>query len=1491
MTATGLWQDIGAGENIFTRLLRLVFLLAAAVVFYFLAVLPLTWPQQAVLGLLTLLMALALARSSDSYLVTLTLMMMSMFCTFRYGYWRILQTVRFFQDPANHWGALDAFFIMSLILAETYAFCILFLGYFQTIWPLRRAPVALPDNEEEWPHIDVLIPTYNEPLEVVRYTALGALNMDWPADKMHVYILDDGRRKEFEQFAFEAGIGYKIRSDNKHAKAGNINTALKSLTSPFVAIFDCDHVPTRSFLQMTLGWFLRDRKLAMLQTPHHFYSPDPFERNLGQFRIIPNEGELFYGIVQDGNDFWNATFFCGSCAVLRRTALDEIGGIAVETVTEDAHTSLRMQMNGWNTAYINIPQAAGLATERLSAHVGQRIRWARGMIQILRTDNPLFAPGLKLSQRLCYFNAMSHFLYAVPRLIFLSAPLIYLILSHTNVPGYWAAILAYALPHLTLSNVTNSRIQGEHRHSFWNEIYETVLSPYILLPTMMALINPKLGKFNVTAKGGIVKRTFFDTKIAQPFLILLLFNIAGLLIAIPRFFIWDRDRPGTVIMNVVWCIFNIIILGVTTAVARELRQLRTNVRINVVTPVMTKLADGQVIEGETMDMSPGGIRIHFADAIDVMPQTPIRLVFPMPSTPESELTATVVSSEGTVLRVRFEDLTIHEQEVLTMVLYSRADTWLGWGESRESDDVLRSMGRIFQISMRGLADTFKSLFLHKDKPATKSTSLSVVRSSLVLAAAAAITLGAHLVQAQAAGPAPQASQVAGQAQAQLNPGVTAPGTADKTAQLPPPPPGQFRDTFTLNDAGSPQIELHGIDSSHSIFFTLPQTHVVRSARIHVYYAFSPSLLPQLSHIKLIMNGTLFATIQPTPGQVGGSASQDAEAEFSIPPELLVHNNALTIQFIGHYTMVCEDPANTTLWSRVHRNTFLDIQGDLLPLADDLKQLPMPFLDPAVIQPLSIPVVFPSAPSPKAIQAAGVVTSYFGLISEGRPVRFPVHIGTLPQGNVIVVTDSPGNLPAGLNLAAVSSPTVAMRTSPADPYSKVLVIAGSDGDQVLRAAQAVALHTDMLQGAQASIDSLRLPDKQQPDAAPRWARTDQSIALWDYTTADQLQGDGSAPLNVYFRIPPDIFYSERPNAVLKLVYRYNSIPIGPISSMQVRINNAFLSSVPLIPGQEASRKTQVDVPVPVVNLRPFSNSLSFDFTFQLLKKGGCQDTTPINMQGAILRDTYLDLRGYPHYAPLPNLETFANAGFPFTRYADLSETTVVLPAAPTEQEIETFVTLMGHFGRQTGFPALRVTVAGADAMQSGARTDFLIIGTGDDQPGFDKLAGRLPVALHSGQIQVHDTQGFFAPLHHAWWKLRSEEHTESGDLSAAGTPDAIVEGIKSPYDSVVSRSVVAIHFRDASTVESFLSTFMKVQQASDIQGSVSILHGAQFQSFRIGAEVYHVGVLPWWTRLTLWFMQVPWLAAVVVIVLCFLLAIWTRQWLRAKARARLRMLED
>ena len=227
-------------------------------------------------------------------------------------YWRLTATT-YWEHP------LDAGWGLLLVAAEVYSTIVLLLGYIQTAWPLKRTPMPLPASRDQWPTVDVFIPTYNEPLSVVKPTIYAALAIDYPADKISIHVLDDGRRHEFKAFCEEIGVNWTIRTHNRHAKAGNINEALKITNGEFLAIFDCDHIPTRSFLQIGLGWFLRDKLLSMLQTPHHFFSADPFERNLGTFRKVPNEGELFYGLVQDGNDLWNATFFCGSCAVLRRT--------------------------------------------------------------------------------------------------------------------------------------------------------------------------------------------------------------------------------------------------------------------------------------------------------------------------------------------------------------------------------------------------------------------------------------------------------------------------------------------------------------------------------------------------------------------------------------------------------------------------------------------------------------------------------------------------------------------------------------------------------------------------------------------------------------------------------------------------------------------------------------------------------------------------------------------------------------------------------------------------------------------------------------------------------------------------------------------------------------------------------------------------------------------------------------------------------------------
>ena len=1497
MTGSPLWKEFESGDSVVMKLLRFVVLVGGIFILGSTGILELTWPQQAVLGLLTVLLAMWMDRSSSSYLVTLTLMLASMYSTFRYGFWRISSTGKFFFDPGNHTSFLDAFFICLLVLAEAYAFAILFLGYIQTLWPLRRTPVPLPDDPDKWPSIDLLIPTYNEPLNVVRYTALAAMNIDWPADKLNVYILDDGKRDEFRQFAEEAGVGYMTRDDNKHAKAGNINRALARLDSPYVAIFDCDHVPTRSFLQMTMGWFLRDSKLAMLQTPHHFYSPDPFERNLNQFRIIPNEGELFYGIVQDGNDFWNATFFCGSCAVLRRSALDEIGGIAVETVTEDAHTSLRMQINGWNTAYINIPQAAGLATERLSGHVKQRIRWARGMIQVMRTDNPLFAKGLKFSQRLCYFNAMSHFLYAFPRLIFLTAPLIYLILGHTNVPGYWAAILAYAFPHLVLSNITNSRIQGQHRHSFWNEIYETVLAPYILLPTMLAIVNPKLGSFNVTAKGGVVNRRFFDSRIARPFLLMIAMNLVGILMGVVKLInipipllngLYDGDHQGTVIMNLLWACFNMVILGVAVAVAWENQQRRQTVRVSMAVQADIHLANGGTVQGVTADMSSGGAMINVAHGFAARPGDSLKITFPVLDG-DATLPATVVGLEDNTLRIQFDPLTLQEEEALTMVLYSRADTWLGWGEAREADRPLRSLGLIFQLALQGLSQTFGSFFKAKKTSAPPKGRLITNIVPLLLAA---VLVCSGRLSAQVAAPV-QRADVSGGALAS------------------PVAPGTFDNVLSLTDVGEPDtIVMRGVDAYHSVYFSIPQTQVVKSASIRLRYHFSPGLIPALSHIKVTLNGSLIGTLTvntpPVPPSQRSDAApaQDAggkqtlivgrnensallETTLMLPAELLVHKNELKFEFVGHYTMQCEDPSHSTLWSHVDTTSTIEMAGDLLPLENDLKLLPLPFYDEAVNLHPVVPIVFLGQPSPKALQAAGIVASWFGMLADFRPVRFPVSVGSIPTGNAIVIDENQAELPPSLKMTASSGPTVAMRTNPNDPYSKVLVITGDNADDLVIAATALSLQRDMFQSDQVRIPSLKMPAPREPDDAPRWLNTNEITKLGDIAQTSDLQTDGGSPVRVYMRLPPDLCRScVQQNLGLHLSYRYNGVPLSNDSTMQVYMNGGYVSSTPMPHSDNADSVLQTIVPVPTVNLRPFSNTLEMQFIFLLHKKSACTDMSPYNIRGAVLKDSYLDLQDIPHLATLPDLELFSNAGYPFTRKADLSDTAVVLPNTSSPDEIEMYLTLMGHFGAQTGYPVLNVGVTNADGMKEDGRKDYLVLGTVEDQPALSKLNSSLPVMVDGSGLHIQDTQGFFAPLQHAWWKVRSSDHIQSGQLeTAGGLPDALIEGIEWPARS--GRSVVIVALRDHNSVPNFLSVFLKNAQSSDISQSVSVLHGARFVSYRIGNDVYNVGSLSLWTQVNMLFSKYPWLIVVSTLFFCFFMAVLIRAMLRRRARARLR----
>ncbi|MBT2030002.1 UDP-forming cellulose synthase catalytic subunit [Enterobacter roggenkampii] len=674
------------------KFLYVLLVLAMLPVALLVIITPMDSQKQYIFGLLSI-GVLFLMGFSKKRIVSVIMVVMSILLSTRYMYFRLTQTLHFNSEIETILG-------MGLFLAEVYVWVMLLLSYLQTVWPLKREIVPLPDDMTQWPTVDVYIPTYNEPLDVVRDTVLAAQCIDYPSDKMNIYLLDDGKRREFAVFAADVGVGYITRNDNNHAKAGNLNHAMKLTQGELITVFDCDHVATRIFLQATVGGFLKDPKLALVQTPHYFYSPDPFERNLSVGRNIPNEGSLFYGPIQQGNDNWNATFFCGSCAVIRRSALEEIGGFAVETVTEDAHTALKLQRRGWGSAFLDIPLAAGLATERLVLHVIQRTRWARGMTQIFRLDNPLFGRGLTIQQRLCYLSAMLYYQFALPRIAFLTAPLAYLLFNLNIIHSSASLVFAYALPHLFLAIYVNSRMNGRHRYSFWGEIYDLVLAFHIALPTVVTMFFPKRGKFNVTDKGALLDVGYFDFSVVRPHLIIALLLAAGVIAGIVRACAHDYFGvdPRVIALNVGWGLYSLIFLLAAIAVARETRQTRKTIRIDAEIPVLLHHASGVVSRSHTADLSMGGCRIvapddrHLDDEIEE-----IELLL---QSGAILIPVKTIATDEESIRLMFEDIPLARRRELVRVVLSRADAWIH--PPKPQDNPFRSLGTI----MRCVFDLF-----------------------------------------------------------------------------------------------------------------------------------------------------------------------------------------------------------------------------------------------------------------------------------------------------------------------------------------------------------------------------------------------------------------------------------------------------------------------------------------------------------------------------------------------------------------------------------------------------------------------------------------------------------------------------------------------------------------------------------------------------------------------------------------------------------------
>ncbi|MBD2607659.1 UDP-forming cellulose synthase catalytic subunit [Scytonema hofmannii FACHB-248] len=684
---------------------------------------PLAIWQQGVVAVFLLLLGQFIVRVEEqetsaeiSQYYHLFMVWLSLVTTLRYLYYRTSYTLNF--D-----GWINSIACLLLYFAELYAILTLVLAYVQTLKIKERQPISLAAlPEEEWFQVDIYIPTFNEDVEIVRKTALASINCDYAPGKKKVYVLDDGRperykqsdprheslrgrREQIRQMCEELGCIHMTRDNNDHAKAGNINTAFGKTDGDLVMILDCDHIPSRQFLVHTVGFFF-DPKVSFVQTPHWFYNPDPFERNLLTGGKIPVGNELFYKVLQKGNDFWNAAFFCGSAAVIRKKHALEVGGIAVETVTEDCHTALRLHSRGYKSVYYDKIMVAGLAPDTFSSYVGQQVRWARGMAQILRLENPLFNLNLKLTipQRICYFSATSHFLYGYPRLVYAIAPTLFLLFGINSVRGLGYETLAYAIPHILLSLFTNHIIYKYVRFSFWNEIFEFAMAFQTGWVTMLALLNPKLGSFNVTDKGSNISKRTFDWRSTRSLFIVTAFVVSSLL-AVPYWLLLRPEDSQAVFVNTLWSGFNLILLSAALLVGLEQPQVRTAHRLNRHLRVEI-YSNGLTIRGETVNISETGALISLESWPNLPDEVQVEVMGDFVA--RANLTGRVigltpVNDTKTLLAIDFIDPNRAQLDALTIVLYSDVREW--YSQKRQDiDQPVASLGFLATSLTRSLRD-------------------------------------------------------------------------------------------------------------------------------------------------------------------------------------------------------------------------------------------------------------------------------------------------------------------------------------------------------------------------------------------------------------------------------------------------------------------------------------------------------------------------------------------------------------------------------------------------------------------------------------------------------------------------------------------------------------------------------------------------------------------------------------------------------------------
>ncbi len=619
-------------------------------------------------------------------------------------------------------------------------------------------------------------------------------------------------------------------------------------------------------------------------------------------------------------------------------------------------------------------------------------------------------------------------------------------------------------------------------------------------------------------------------------------------------------------------------------------------------------------------------------------------------------------------------------------------------------------------------------------------------------------------------------------------------------------------------------------------------------------------------------------------------------QLPVSPVFFQDNNRLNFRFTGRYTTDCNDPLSGLLWSTISDTSTLTLTLERLPPQRDLSRLPLPFFDPHEKTMLSLPFMLPPNPSNETLQTAGIVASWFGQLADFRGASFPVTSDPPSDGNAVLIVAG-DQRPNGVTLPPINGPTLAVVPNPNDASSSLLVIAGRNAQEAVAAATSLGLGSRTLNGDAATVAVPNAPPRAAYDA-PAWIPTNRPVKFGELVDASELQGTGYVPgtMRVPFRTAPDL-YTWR-NRAFPMELRYRAPP-GPIedlrvSRLDVGINDLYLASLPLASEMGrgsswfsrllnfgvANPTSRVDVP----NYEVFGqNDLQFFFDTRPLHRGDCV-AIPQDVRMAVDPDSTIDLSRAYRFAELPNLAYFVSSGFPFTRYADLSQTAVVLPDQPNPLEIHAYLDMMGRIGALTGYPVIRVAVVQPEGVQSVANRNLLLIGTISRLGAAADLLRDSPFALNGDRLTVNMNAGLDSIRRLFGDPQRPDRDRAAAVLNAAvGTGPSAILGVQSPLDS--SRSVVAILGDTPPAIDNIVTMLRDPDQAPLVQGDLALFGGGRFTSYRVGSE-YTVGTLPFWLYPAWLFRGQPLAIIGVMIIGCILIAIF--YFFAIRRRAALRM---